>query len=352
MNLTLDAVRYHAERDMAELKLGVTKMDIEGRGKRRCFSCTCAVVELRLICPACAIKNQIDFRISEGACGSDPLFASPGGYKVQAAGLLKVWAEMCHNTDKLDDHGEPIVKEVTEHTPRRTGAQFHAKRGLMLWQIQYLGRWGGSSVELYVAEAMADLRATWSKGTSSDSRNLDAKELDGRHLWELEHAVEEAKKNTKDVKELMSKLLSEGVASNVYSDKDALMMEELVAEVVEKEADVELLSFTAANIVKLSTLGLHAVVVNKENGTVHGASIEALGCEYPASWISACGWHFAPDGMFLSTSRTPGVRCGRKGCKAYFNKIGEGADEEKQRYLMMGDVSDEEEEGAGQVGNA
>ena len=136
------------------------------------------------------------------------------------------------------------------------------------------------------------------------------------------------------------------------SDRDALMMEGLVAEVVEKEADVELLSFTAANIVICSTRGLHAVVVNKENGTVHGASIEALRCECPASWISTCGWHFAPDGMFLSTSGTPGVRCGRKGCKAYFNKIGEDADEEKQRCLKMGDVSDEEEEGAGQVGNA
>ena len=41
------------------------------------------------------------------------------------------------------------------------GAQFHARRGLALWQIQYVGRWGGNTVEQNVAEAFAEIRADW-----------------------------------------------------------------------------------------------------------------------------------------------------------------------------------------------
>ena len=69
---------------------------------------------------------------------------------------------MLSEVSKRDGMGGVVDRKATEHTPRRTGAQFHARRGLALWQIQYIGRWGGSTVEVYVAEALAEVRAAWS----------------------------------------------------------------------------------------------------------------------------------------------------------------------------------------------
>ena len=69
---------------------------------------------------------------------------------------------MCEVVDKCEDSGEVSLREVSEHTPRRTGTQFHIIRGLRLWQVQYIGRWGSATVEIYAAEASAKINASWS----------------------------------------------------------------------------------------------------------------------------------------------------------------------------------------------
>ena len=53
----------------------------------------------------------------------------------QYMGFL-VWDQVCTILSKLDHQGQVVDREVTEHTPRRTGAQFHAIRWLALWHIQ------------------------------------------------------------------------------------------------------------------------------------------------------------------------------------------------------------------------
>ena len=47
---------------------------------------------------------------------------------------------------------------------RRAGAQHYAQLGVMLYTIQFLGRWGSAAVERYVGNAFVDVAATASLG--------------------------------------------------------------------------------------------------------------------------------------------------------------------------------------------
>ena len=129
-----------------EIHLGATKMDIEGKGKRRCFACICGKrVGDTVLCPACALGGLLRRRREQGAGDQDFLLVSPCGDAVSHVGLSTVWKEMLKDAQKKDDRDEQSLHDVSEHTPRRAGAQFHARRGLQLWQIQYIGRWGGGA---------------------------------------------------------------------------------------------------------------------------------------------------------------------------------------------------------------
>ncbi len=50
--------------------------------------------------------------------------------------------------------------------------------------------------------------------------------------------------------------------------------------------------------------------------------------------------------MWLASAAASGARCGRKGCKAYFGKIGHETDETNTRDVMMNREIDLEDEGA------
>ena len=96
IGLTLQSVAYRREDKVAELRLGATKTDIEGRGRRQCFSCICPEHSgAGHLCPACAIREQIAVRLAMGAAGSDPLFCTPNGAQCQPAGLVSGWAGVC-----------------------------------------------------------------------------------------------------------------------------------------------------------------------------------------------------------------------------------------------------------------
>lgn len=146
--------------------MGVTKADIEGKGKRRCFECRCEGNEDPL-CPACALKVLIGEPAVAENIQSDRGMHTPSGGAMSAAGLVKTWAGMLTGCNKYNDLADTVAIEVTEHTPRRAGAQFHAGQGLQLWQVQYIGRWGSSTVEIYVGEAFADMRANWSRTSAA-----------------------------------------------------------------------------------------------------------------------------------------------------------------------------------------
>ena len=48
------------------------------------------------------------------------------------------------------------TQALTEHSLRRMGAQFYARRGVPLFFVQVLGRWGSATIERHVADGLAE----------------------------------------------------------------------------------------------------------------------------------------------------------------------------------------------------
>ena len=117
------------------------------------------------ICPAHALGRVIRDRQAATSdlddAGKLPLFPNLRGLAKSASevrGQLRVVL------------GSP---SVSEHSLRRMGAQFYARRGVGLAIIQHLGRWGSSAIERYVDEALAG-RAAWAPLMAAGSWNLEA----------------------------------------------------------------------------------------------------------------------------------------------------------------------------------
>ena len=151
--------------------------DNEGRGKRRCFLCVCVgTVGSDVSCPSCALEILVGHR----------------GGQVNHAGLARVWREMLKGSARYTDAGDVSEVEVTEHTPRRAGSQFHARRGLKLWQVKFLGRWSGNTVEKYAGEAFADIRAGRSMGSGTSAvPKVHRRSVDDTQLWEITAQLQE-----------------------------------------------------------------------------------------------------------------------------------------------------------------
>ena len=56
----------------------------------------------------------------------------------------------------LPEQSRDGTERISGHTLRATGAQGLARRGLDLWSIQLLGRWGSEAVRGYIREAQFD----------------------------------------------------------------------------------------------------------------------------------------------------------------------------------------------------
>ena len=123
----------------ATVDLCATKMDPGGRGCKRTLGCICG--QVLGPCPFCGIRELLALRQERGLGPKDPLFPTTKGRapkpKAVTATLRKVLQ------DEL----------ATEHSMRRAGAQMYARRGLLLFLIQFLGRWGGSTILRYTEEA-------------------------------------------------------------------------------------------------------------------------------------------------------------------------------------------------------
>lgn len=68
---------------------------------------------------------------------------------------------------------------VTEHSPRRSGAQWLARCGLPLWKIQFLGRWGSETVRSYVEEAFVEVAADFAREARVGRVSLDMRPAAG-----------------------------------------------------------------------------------------------------------------------------------------------------------------------------
>ena len=80
-------------------------------------------------------------------------------------------------------------RAITGHSLRVGGAQGLARRGVELWSIQLLGRWGGDTVKRYLADAHLDIAAR--RATGPVPSGIDLEDLVGKVL-RSELAVERA----------------------------------------------------------------------------------------------------------------------------------------------------------------
>jgi len=320
------AVRVGEQR-LAEVRLGMTKADIEGRGKRRCFLCICVgAAGSDLTCPACSLEKLVldgRRRCDEGAV-DDFLVVGPRGGQVNHAGLAKVWREMLAGSARYGDAGDVTELEVTEHTPRRAGSQFHARRGLKLWQIQYIGRWGGSSVEKYVGEAFSDLRAGWSKGVGEAVAKGPRRDADDTQLWEIKAQLQELTPLAREVADIRSEIAT--FKKQAVSDKQPLTQAAAEALDFEEEA-VEDKSWpvSAASVAKLLLRGRVAHAINVRTGMTHAVDLVDLSSCDPKRWSAACGWPLRLGEAWLRRGVVAGHRCSKLGCASIWSREGEVA---------------------------
>ena len=244
-------------------------------------------------------------------------------------------------TSKLDDAGKSVDIEVSEHTPRRAGAQFHAKRGLALWQIQYIGRWGSSTVELYVAEAVADTRAHWSRAQGSCQQRLGEgtyiDEQTGVQLWEVQHAARELVNMAGDIQSLKQMLEAARIVGSEAKKALGNLSVEEASDLAEEANCASIQKFTVQNVAAWLASGRAAFVVNKASGLVHGVDLKSIAEAPPTAWATACGWKLCADDVGLVSWSVDAVGCSRRKCRDLWQL------EEQKIEFQNGEVDKDED---------
>ena len=139
----------------ATFVLGAHKTNTEAHRCERRLRCSCRragtgeISELGMkVCPVHAAARILAQRAKEGMHGKLPLFPGKGQKAMTPELARESIRRACRE------------QALSEHSLRRMGAQFYARRGVPLPVIQYIGRWGSATIERYVAEALAG-RAEW-----------------------------------------------------------------------------------------------------------------------------------------------------------------------------------------------
>jgi len=249
---------------LATIDLGPTKTDPEGRGCKRTLFCACdkarGPVAIAVICPVHSLLAVIGARRSLGLSCKHPLFPQANGRATSADGVRRAFAAL-------------LKVNVGEHSFRREGAQFYARRGVELPIIQFLGRWGSDTVKRYVGEALGAqashaaqvatrsvVRPAGLTDSSFDDVAAALKRLDALEGQREESASQEA-----------LQLAVSSAAAVVGGRLDSL--EEFVA------------NFTSEC--------LSGVQRNALNTEVQVHRVLLGDCSLPpALWVSACGWKF------------------------------------------------------------
>ena len=128
----------------ATIELGPTKMNPEGRSCPRSLVCSCKgeEPESKWCCPTHALMRIMAARRKLGLTGKHCLVCDKVGKSVTARRTIESIRRAT---------GDVLA---TEHSMRRSGAQWYAAKGVALFIIQFIGRWGSSTVEKYVGNAL------------------------------------------------------------------------------------------------------------------------------------------------------------------------------------------------------
>ena len=257
----------------ASLDLCATKMDPAGTGCLRTLRCICDG-DLAGPCPYCALASLLEARERAGLTGKDPLFPTRAGRAATAKAV-------CRTLSKL------LGLRVTEHSLRREGAQLYARREVPLYLVQLLGRWGGPTVQLYVAEALRGQLARSASARVSSSGSAGPGLSTAELLKSLEQLVEDA----------VAKKAADGAFTSAAGEPDPLSLS------LTTSLDLPGAPGCATQQKVRPLKG------DQEMGWMH----DVLLCD-PAlpkeAWITRCGWRFGGSQFRLHpTAETTCSRC-------------------------------------------
>ena len=200
-----------------------------------------------------------------------------------------------------------------------------------MWQIQYLGRWGGNTVDIYVGEAFAELRAGWScmDDGGALAKRARQEEKDEIQLWEVAAQIRELAPLIKDVQELKREM--DGLKSEHSGWAAELQGNEVEFVDLAKEASQEgTFRVSAETVVKLKEAAASVCVVNTKSCVAHAVDIAYLASCEPGRWSAACGWRFREGDAVFSVGAHVGTYCSRAGCAQRFvglKKVDEDQDD-------------------------
>jgi hypothetical protein len=271
------------------------------------------------------LTDHLATRTAAGAEPEDPLFCTPSGHAPTALGTIMVWQAIAAESPKYSDEGVASTDwRVTGHTARRSGAQWLIRRGLELWQVQYIGRWGSSTVELYIAEVMAERRAelaelaakprattgalAWAAPESGDAPG----ERDSTAYWEIKHELTAMLVKLKDVDALRAEIRS-------FSELATAGWKATAAKLSDGELSDLVLEATAAkpcfeDVMEDALRGKPAYVLNRVTGVAHRVQVGRLCASSVSEWRSECGWAFGKGSGVLLGGTAPAPLCRRRGC--------------------------------------
>ena len=156
--LLRDQVTVSEDTSHASIVLGAFKTNPTGRECTRTLRCSCGRtsasgevegVDLgRSTCPVHALVRVIERRGGLGATDKHPLFCGRNLAALTPGSARLAICRACRCVG------------MSEHSMRRMGAQYYARRGVPLATIQHIGRWGSATVLLYVEQALEG-RASW-----------------------------------------------------------------------------------------------------------------------------------------------------------------------------------------------
>ena len=232
------------------LFIPVSKMDQKAKGVSRTLQC-CGLKECHRWCAwGLALKTLAAHK--SGKPG-DALFPLVNGRKPKKSGMVRNWQKF-------------LAKDMGGHGARRSGAMAHARAGMGVASISYLGRWRSTAVFRYVEEALQFLP---SNSASNEGKTEKCQEEDGTTRGDCmsseQFLMNQAGAPSEPKEERIIEVKKKEVHNNTY-----------VSEVKIDEAD-----------------HVYAVAPRRGGGRIaHSVSRAAWGVDLD-SWSTACGWRFA-----------------------------------------------------------
>jgi len=246
-----------------------------------------------------ALARTLARRVSDGFSGKHPLFPGRDGRALASDRARSVICRACN------------VDTMGEHSMRRKGAQFYARRGVPLSVIQHFGRWGSSTVGRYVAHALED-RASWAPIVAAGSVDLGV----------MLGTCSEGMRNPVGLHVLDGLVVSRvrQVLNRAARRKGKVAVESARPEAVGPVAVEALRVELKADMAKMSDelAGTLLAVRSTTKGVGHLVKFSGRAL-HPSDWATVCGWHFAHAPHEACTLAE--VTC-RRGCTAAAGQVG------------------------------